>query len=85
MIRFRFLFLLSLSLSGLFYIKIEKEERFNPWDFIFLILIFGSLDRDERMVRLKSLAIRKSKKGGLLLVDSFVSEKIWVLLFNNGY
>jgi hypothetical protein len=50
----------------------------NPWDFAFLILIFGSLDRDERIVRLTSLTIRESKKDELLLVDSFASEKIRV-------
>jgi hypothetical protein len=42
-----------LSLSALFYIKIEEEEKLIPWDFAFLILIFRSLDRDEWMVRLK--------------------------------
>jgi hypothetical protein len=78
------LFFLSLSLSILFYIKTEEDERFNPWDFIFLILIFGSLNQDERIVRLKSLAIHESKKVELLLVDLFVSEKIQILSFNNG-
>jgi hypothetical protein len=82
MVGFRFIYLLSLS--ALFYIKIEEEKMFNPWDFAFLILIFGSLDRDERMARLKNLAIHESKKGGLLLVDSFMSEKIQISPFNNG-
>jgi hypothetical protein len=34
------------------------------------ILIFELLDRDERTVRLRSLATRGGKKGELLLVDS---------------
>jgi hypothetical protein len=56
--------------------KIEEEESFNPCDFAFLILVFGSLDRDEPMMRLKNLAIHGNKKCGLLLDDSFVYEKI---------
>jgi hypothetical protein len=71
---FYFFCLSSFSLSALLYIKIE-EERFNPWELAFLILIFKSLNRDERMVKLKNLAI-VGAKNGLLLVDSYVSEKI---------
>jgi hypothetical protein len=90
MVEFRFLsimslFFLSLNLSALFYIKVEEEERFNLWDFVFLILNFGSFNRDERMMRLKTLAICGSKKNELLLVDFFVLGKIQVSSFNNGF
>jgi hypothetical protein len=52
-------------------------------EFCFFILIFGSLNQDERIMRLKKLAICENKKSGLLLFDSFVSKKIRVSPFNN--
>jgi hypothetical protein len=58
---FLFSFFFSvLHLSFIYEIGMMKSD--NLWNLDFWILVFRSSDRDERMIRLKNIAIRGSRK-----------------------